>query len=455
MVATNTRTSPQANAAGPEIFLKNAPKKFYTVQGAVPSGSGATAAQVTWQQQVPIIPAYCTSMHLNIQQKFVVTFAANADICVISPFAPYSGWNNQLTLGGAPPWPPTELTPWYLDNLRCKIGYDPSYPGLGGANSGFPATNFFNRILDLGQAGWINTIGSATPALSLDAAATTDNLNPGAVITNTSGGAAATLTLTANFSLQFRFQRKRHLLWGAIPFGDPENRPNNLMQMLPLVGTNPEKCVFISPVGNSVPLTATTVGGPIVNATYELQYVDLLPAGVQVPEPTVGFGLQLTVGTTSGMTAGNWALVTHRTAQAYTAIHHLLINGGAGATPAYPTPIQSDYFGLWDDQDFQSARWQFDKQQNTLHQYFDQWHRIMRSYPLVGQFTADFENGVFPEIPSVDPYDAIMSPDATYAQAFGVPVTPAMTTALRIPTGTVTVNPYIVTYAFGLVKVPY
>jgi hypothetical protein len=307
----------------------------------------------------------------------------------------------------------------------------------------------------LGQAGWINTIGSATPALSLDAAATTDNLNPGAVITNTSGGAAATLTLTANFSLQFRFQRKRHLLWGAIPFGDPENRPNNLMQMLPLVGTNPEKCVFISPVGNSVPLTATTVGGPIVNATYELQYVDLLPAGVQVPEPTVGFGLQLTVGTTSGMTAGNWALVTHRTAQAYTAIHHLLINGGAGATPAYPTPIQSDYFGLWDDQDFQSARWQFDKQQNTLHQYFDQWHRIMRSYPLVGQFTADFENGVFPEIPSVDPYDAIMSPDATYAQAFGVPVTPAMTTALRIPTGTVTVNPYIVTYAFGLVKVPY
>jgi len=455
MVATNTRTSPQANAAGPEIFLKNAPRKFYTVQGSIPAASGATAAQVTWQQQVPIIPAYCTSMHLNIQQTFVVTFAANGDKCYVSPFAPYSGWNNQITLGGAPPWPPTELTPWYLDNLRCRIDYDPSYPGLGGANSGFPSTNFFSNILDLGQAGWINTIGSAAPATSLTAAATTDNLNPGVLVTNTAGGVNATLTLHATFSLQFRFQRKRHLLWGAIPFGDPENRPNNLMQMLPLVGSNPEKCVFISPSTNSAPITAVTSGVATVNATYELQYVDLLPAGVQVPEPTVGFGLQLTVGSTSGMTAGTWALVTHRTAQAYTAIHHLLIDGGAGGTHTYPQPIQSDYFGLWDDQDFQSARWQFDKQQNTFHQYFDQWHRVMRTYPLKGQYTADFENGVFPEIPSVDPYDAIMSPDATYAQAFGVPVTPAMTTALRIPAGTTTVNPYIVTYSYGLVKVPY
>ena len=455
MVATNTRTSPSANAAGPEIFLKNAPKKYYTVQGSVPVGSGATAAQVTWQQQVPIIPAYCTSMYLNIQQVIDVTVAANSDHVYISPFAPYSGWNNQITLGGAPPWPPTELTPWYLDTIKSKTNFDPSSPGLAGVNSGYPTTNFFNAILDLGQAGWINTIGSAAPAVSLVAATTTDNLNPGAYVVNTSGGVNAVLRITANFNLQFKFQRKRHLLWGAIPFGDPENRPNNLMQMLPLVGTNPEKCMFVSPAANTAPVTAVLHAAATVNATYELQYVDLLPQGVQVPEPTVGFGLQLTVGSTSGMTAGTWALVTHRTAQAYTTIHHLLINGGVGTTPAYPTPIQADYFGLWDDQDFQSARWQFDKQQNTFNQYFQNLHNVNRRYYNVGHYVADFENGVFPEIPSVDPYDAIMSPDATYAQAFGVPVTPAMTTALRIPAGTTTVNPYIVTYAFGLVKVPY
>lgn len=451
----NAGASAQATAAGPGTFLQNAPRKFYTVQGTVPSGSGGASAQVTWNQSVPIIPAYCVNIHLNIQQTFVVTFAANGDKCYVSPYAPYSGWNNQVTLGGAPPWAPTELTPWYLDDVACRNNYDPSYPGLGGTNSGFASTNFFGSVLDLGQSGWINTIGSASPVTSLTAASTNDNLNPGAVITNTSGGANATLTLKATFSLQMRLQRKRHLLWGAVPFGDPENRPNVLMQLLPTIGNQPEQCMFVSPPGNSATLTAVTSGTTTVNATYELAYIDLLPQGVQVPEPSVGFGLQLTAGTTSGMTAGSYATVTHRTAQAYTGIHHLLINGGTGSTPAYASPIQSDYFGLWDDQDPQSARWQFDKTTNTFQQYFDKWHREKRTYPVKGQYTADFENGVFPEIPSVDPYDGIMSPDATYADAFGVPVTPAMTTALRIPSGTTTVNPYIRTYTFGLVKVPY
>ncbi len=451
----NQNTSAQASASSPALFLQNAPRKYYTIQGTVPSGSGAAATQVTWNQQVPIIPAYCTNIFLNIQQTYTVTFAANGDKCYVSPFAPYSGWNNQITLGGAPPWSPTELTPWYLDSLACRTDYDPSYTGLGGANSGYPSTNFFSNVLELGQSGWINTIGSAAPATSLTAAATTDNLNPGVTITNTSGGVNATLTLHATFNVQMRMQRKRHLLWGAIPFGDPENRPNVLMQLLPTVGTNPEQCMFVSPSTNSAKITAVLASAATVNATYELQYIDLLPSGVQVPEPLVQFGLQLTAGNTAGMTAGSYAMVTHRTAQAYTAIHHILVDGGAGGTHAFPQPIQGDYFGLWDDQDSQSARWAFDQMTNTYQQYFDKWHREKRSYPLIGQYTADFENGVFPEIPSVDPYDAIMSPDATYAQAFGIPVTPAMTTALRIPAGTTTVNPYIRTYTFGLVKVPY
>ncbi len=452
---TQTQTNAPAVAAGPGTFLQNAPRKFTTIQGTVPAGSGAAATNVTWVSPIPVVPAYCVNLHLNIQQTLKVTFAANGDKCFISPYAPYSGWNNQITLGGAPPWSPTELTPWYLDSMACHVNYDPSYPGLGGANSGFPATNFFSNILDLGQAGWINTIGSAAPATSLVAAATTDNLNPGVLVTNTSGGVDATLTLNAVFSVQMRLQRKRHMLWGAIPFGDPENRPNNLMQLLPLVGSNPEQCTFVNVPGNTASITAVTVGVTTVNATYELQYIDLLPQGVQVPQPSVGFGLQLTASTSSGFTAGSYIPITHRTAQAYTSIYLLLINGGTGATPAYPTPIQADYFGLWDDQDSQSARWQFDKVNNTLQQYFDQYHRIKRQYPLKGVYNADFEDGVYPEIPSVDPYDAIMSPDATYAAAFGIPVTPAMTTSLRVPAGTVLASPYVRVYTYGLVKVPY
>lgn len=456
MAKNNTNAA--ATAAQPGTFLQNAPRKFYTIPGTVPTGSGAAATLVTWQQPVPIIPAYCVNVHLNIQQTFVVTFAANGDKCYVSPYAPYSGWNNQLTLGGAPPWPPTELTPWYLDDLVCRINYDPSYPGLGGTNSGFVNTNFLNNILDLGQSGWVNTIGSTAgaPGLSLTAANTNDNINPGSLITNTSGGVNATATLKATFSLQMRLQRKRHLLWGAIPFGDPENRPNNIMQLLPTVGINPEQCMFMNVPANSATITAVTSGVTNVYATYELAYIDLLPATTDVPEPVVGFGLQLTPTTTSGISTNAYAITTHRTAQAYTAIHHILINSQTVSGAAnVPQPIQSSYFGLWDDQDPQSARWQFDVNTNSFQQYFDQYHRFKRSYPIKGWYVCDLENGVFPEIPSVDPYDAIMSPDATYAQAFSVPVTPAMTSTLRIPNGTTALNPYIRVYAFGLVKVPY
>jgi hypothetical protein len=192
-----------------------------------------------------------------------------------------------------------------------------------------------------------------------------------------------------------------------------------------------------------------------VYATYELQYIDLLPDGVNVPEPTVGFGLQLTASTFSAVSAGATAMVTHRTAQAYTQIHQILVNGGTGATPAYPKPVQADYYGLWDDQDQQSAKWAHDATQWTFHIYFQKYFFEKRRYPVIGQYTADFDSGVFPEIPSIDPYDGIMSPDATYAQAFVVPVTPAMTTALRLPASVTAVNPYIRTYAYGLVRVPY
>ena len=452
---TQASTSTAAAAGSPGPFLKNAPKKFYAVQGTVPTLSGEAAAQVTWNQQVPIIPAYCTSIHLFIQQSIKLTFAANGDHAYISPYAPYSGWNNQLTLGGAPPWPPTELTPWYLDDITVKTNYDPSYAGLASGGNIYPAANFFGLITDQGLAAWANTIGSAAPALSLTTGATTDNLNPGAYIVNTSGGVNATLTLAANFYLEMRMQRNRHLLWGAIPFGDPENRPNNIMQLLQIVGTQPEQCVVISPAANSAAIVGALNGAATVTAVYELQYVDLLPQGVAVPEPTVGFGLQLTTSTTSGMTSGAYAPVTHRTAMAYTSIHQILINGGVGATPAYPKPIQADYYALWDDQDSQSARWAFDASTYTFQMYFAQFHNRKRRYPLIGEYTADFVTGVYPEIPSVDPYDAIMSPDATYAEAFGVPVTPAMTTTLRIPAAVTAVNPYIRTYAFGLVKVPY
>ena len=431
----------QAAASAINAFLSVAPTKYLAILGTVAAGStGGATANVVWQQQIPIIPAFCTAIDYEITMSLTYT-ASTVGGAYVSPFAPYSSVSNQITLGGAPPWPLTEFVPWYLDYVAKHVDYDFSYPGLGNTNGSYAANDFF-------APGALATYTPTSGVGILDAGPS-PQLFPSGTVPN------ATLTTTAvsNASLQFKvrqqLQRKRHLLWGAIPFGDPENRPANLTQILPLQGTNPEQCLIVNgatTVYSTAPVLGT--GGATIKATYELAYIDLLPPSMtSVPNPQVGYGLQLIQFSTSGLTAGSIQPITHRTAMAYTSIHQLLINNSF--------PLRADYYGLWDDQDQQSSRWNFDAQNNTFTEYFDKYHRIYHHYPLTGHYIADFEGGLFPEIPTLTPYDAIMSPDGSYAQAFGVPVTPAMTTSIRIPTGTTVSNAYVRTYAFGLVRVPY
>lgn len=428
MASSNGTQQSQAQAAAAAIsdFLSIAPDKPSVIYGTVPAGvSGGAVANVQWQRDIPISPAFCVAIEYQISLPVTLTLAAGAS-ATVSPFAPYSAVANQLTLGGAPPWPLTELLPWYLDSKAKHINYDPAYPGYGN------------------NAGMWGTLTDQGPDPSN--VGTTTNTTPGTTITN-SGTAAASYNITFNFRVRQQLQRKRHMLWGSIPMGDPENRPDNLVQVLPLIGTNPEQALFVNSTstGNSCVIGT---GGATVKANYILKYIDLLPPSMQsTPNPSVGYGLQLVQFSAQNLVAGNIAPVTHRTAMIYTDIHQLLVNG--------QLPLRTDYVGLWDDQDEQSARWAFDAQKNTLHSYFTKYHDVYRHYPLLGHYFWDFEGGIFPEIPSVTPYDALMSPDASYAGAFGVEVTPAMTTALRVPAGTTTNSPYIRNYSIGLVRVPF
>lgn len=421
-----------AAAAAINSFLAIAPRKWTSIVGSVTGGSGGSNGAVVWQQQLPIVPAFCTAIDYNVTLPVTLTLGignVTTTGVTVSPFAPYSAIGNQVTLGGAPPWPMTELTPWYLDHINKHINFDPNYPGYGN-NEGY-----FASILDLGPTP--NVIGGS------------GSLNPGASVTNTTSGATNT-NYSWTFKVRQQLQRKKHLLWGAIPFGDPENRPYNLTQVNNLLGITPESSLFVNSIGPTGGSTNSAVinGSATVKASYELAYIDLLPPGVtSAPKPRVGYALQMVAFNTTGINAGTINPITHRTAQIFTSIQHLLING--------QLPIQADYFALWDDQDQQSARWAYDAGVNTMTEYFDHFHRNYRHYPLKGQYLVDMEGGAFPEVPSLTPYDALMSPDASYAATFGVPVTPAMTTALRIPS-TVTANvPYIKTYDIGLVKVPY
>ena len=413
----------QAALAAIKNYLMIAPTKYWATTG---STTAVANAQVTWNQQLPIIPSFCTGVDYTITLPVTLTLAASTGSATLSVFAPYSAVQQQLTIGGAPPWPQTELTPWYIDEVMHRINYDPNYPGYGNNAS------YWANITDQGQTP--NVIGGA------------GSLSPGTTVTNTTTAATNT-NYTWTFKVRQQWQRKRQLLWGSVPFGDPENRPYNSMQVSTLLGNNPEQNLFTAGAGAATACVLQGAGMSVV-ARYSLAYVDLLPPGMTAPpQPTVGYGLQMVPFSTTGLSSGVINPITHRTAMLYTHIHHLLINN--------QLPIQADYFGLWDDQDQQSSRWNFDKSQNTFQAYFDKYQRTYRHYPLLGQYSVDMEGGAFPEIPSVTPLDAVMSPDSSYAETFGVPVTPAMTTALRIPAAVGATNPYIRTYAFGLVRVPY
>jgi hypothetical protein len=406
-------------------FLKVAPDRYITILGTIAAGStGGGTANAIWQTVIPIVPAFCTAVEYVIQLDVTVTLPASGGSVTVSPFAPYSGFQQQLTLGGAPPWDFTELTPWYFDTLTHKLNYDPAYPGLGN-NSGF-----FSSTLDKGP--WAESI-AATGA-------------PGTVLSNT-GSTAVTKTLSYTFSVRQQLQRKRHALWGSVPFGDPQNRPRNSVQLAPLVGNHPESNFFVKAVDAAT--AKVSAAGPCnVYATYELAYIDMLPPSITTtPQPLVNLGLQLTSNTFTKLSAGTFIRMTHRTAQIYTSIHHVLVNG--------ELPIRTSYFGLWDDQDQQSARWSFNTQENTLQAYFDKIHRTYDRYFPTGHYVATFENGELPIMPNATPYDALMSPDQNYANQFNIPVTPAMTTVLRIPSGTAITDAYVRTYSFGLVEVPY
>lgn len=392
-------------------FLRVAASRVVVIRGVVRAGAqGGGSAIVNWDDLVPTIPGLL--VELEYQITFSVTFTGAG---TVSPFAPYCAWANQLTLGGAPPWPLTELTPWYLDEITEAVNYDPDYPGLG--NNAAPA----GPLVDMGPSPV--SIGT----------------QPGTV------HPTGTYTDTFTFVARIMLQQKRSLLYGAIPMGDPENKIRNVTQLLPLIGQNPEQNLYV----NCAPgATAVLASDADIKAVYHVRYIDLLPSSdTKVPLPQIGYGVQLNANSSSIQNAGQQAKYYHRDSMAYLKIMTQLINNQAS--------IQGYYYGLWNTQEQKSARWEYDTQQNSFQAYFSEYKKRYRRYPPLGFYVADFVSGDFPEVPSVTPYNAIMSPDANYADAFDVAVTPAMTTAITIPPAIVPASAYQRVYSKGLVGVAY
>lgn len=401
-------------------FLKIAAYRDIVIQGSVPANAvGGGSSNVTWQDVVPTVPGILSEIEYQITFSVTLTIGTSGQSATVSPFAPFSAWGNQLTLGGAPPWTLLEFTPWYLDEITSRTNYDPAYPGLG--NDASPA----GLNLDTGPSP-IN-YGTA----------------PGTVHTSTVAG--QTFTDTFTFVCRQKLQQKRLLLYGAVPMGDPENKIRNIVQLLPLVGNNPEQNLYVN-AGASC--TAKLASNATVNAVYKVRYIDLLPStDTKIPLPAIRFGVQMNDTSSDINNAGQQYKFYHRDSMAILKIATLLINSQAGQ--------RADYWSLWDTQESKSARWEFDASQNSMQSYFQRYHEVYKRYPPSGFYVADFVSGEDPDVPGVTPYNAIMSPDANYAEAFDVAVTPAMTTTIRVPAGTVMSSAYQRVYTKGLVGVAY
>lgn len=441
---------PQSNTAGGtplvDPFLRYARTQPFPVQiGTLAAGNsgGQATSFLTWNPpDIPEVPGWVSELDLAITLPVAVVIPAGAN-ATISPYAPYSAFTINMLLAGSPEWPNnTSLVPFWLDEIMSTRDFDPFSVGPNLVNSGTGSQK--GNPLDI--PAWFDA-GTVTNAFVPNFSGGTTVVLPGSVIHN-GGTAAATTHFIMSFLTRLRFQRKRTKMWGMVPLGDPQNRPQLKLQLNALVGGQPENNLIQDIAAAGITATVDT-GGVTCNAVFRSKSLDILPGSVtQLGTPQVALGLNVTYDNSfSIQNAGAILYQFQRTAQIYTKILHCFVNKQA--------PIDVDYFALWLNQNRQSARWEYDMSAGTLQDYYADVLRKYHRYLPNGVFVVDMEDGDFPDIPRETPYNALMSPDTAYAGAAGVAATPNLTTAFRIPSGTVMSGAYAGIYTFGLVRVPY
>lgn len=432
----------QAQSANQEFltYASSVPKP--SILGSIASGaSGGPQYPVVWSRVLPVVPRWVDSIDLFVSLPYTISIPAGATV-MVSPFAPYCVLQQKLTIAGSPPWDYVSLVPHYLDQITRRRSWDPSagplfgqQPLTGGLT---PAYTVSGNQQDPGGAG--GQAIAETFVFDLG----NSNLVPGQTIHNT-GTVAQTITGTMTFTARIPLQRQPGATFGMIPNGDPQDRPDLEIFLSPLVGTQPENSLIQDYTNSGA--TASLTGTGNVYAVWNSKGLDILPAGVKPAAPTVGLGWAINSFTTAVQNSGQTFNINHQAAMLYQKILHILVTD---------QQVQDgDYFGLWITGEQQNARWEYDSAQNNIQSYWKMIQEVYGRFLPSGLFVADFVSGVNPDNPAQTPYNGAMSPDESYAAAFGVAFTPAMATALRFPAGTTMTNAYVRTYSMGYVEVPY
>lgn len=417
-----------AQAANQEFLTYAASVPRPTILGNIASGAtGGANSPVVWSRVLPVVPRWVEAIQLDVSLPYTITVPTGGT-GYVSPFAPYSVIQNRFSIAGSPPWDYVSLVAFYLDEITRKQGFDPQRGTIDQAST-------FDRYMFNGLPPQQSDHGP----WSFDFGST--SLEPGGTL------AAGTYTGTLRFTGWIQLQRRRSLMFGMVPNGDPQDRPDLEIQLSPLVGPQPENSLIQDPANAGI--TASLTGAGTVNATWWSKGLDLLPAGVSPASPTVGLGWSIGSATTSVQNAGQIVQYNHQTSMLYQKIIHILVVNSQ--------VVDADYFGLWLTGEQQNARWEYDAPGlSNFPAYYAMLQRTYQRFLPKGVFVADLVDGEVPFLPQETPYNGAMSPDESYASAFGVPFTPSMATALRIPSSqSISGTTYFRTYTLGMVEVPY
>ena len=422
----------QSEQAIINLFLQYARRQFHISQvGSIPSGSagGTSASQVSFvPSSLEQDAVYADSIDLFTTLPITLTVPAGGS-CVVSPYAPYSALQTKFLVGGASRFDYLPGTPHIIDELTSYSWYDPamSYPNSYGAISG----------------GWDNGSSQAAPGYypNNDGSGA---FQPGATISNT-GTTAVNVSGTLKFRVKVRLRRRRPNLWGCVPLGDPQNVPQLFGQLSALVGTDPTESLFTAATSG---VTASLSAAGSVLAVFPNLGIDVLPAGVPVPEPLMQMAYSLNLNAATPITtAGTIIPVSYKTDMLYDKIVLCLQNNQQAQA--------ADYFALWLTAKQGSARWAYDAANNSYQNLFTNYHEVYKRYFPVGCLINDMYSGRDPEFPGTTPTKAALSPNTDYAAIEGVPPAPLMTMAFRVPAGTVLTSPKLASFEYGVQVAAY
>lgn len=403
-----------STAANSTAFLSLSKNFFASQNGTL--GSGSAGGKFAFGQPIPTANKYIKGIWALVTLPITVTLP-NTTSATVSPYAPFSAVASSFSINGKYFWSNVEGLAFHLDEITSERDFDPSFSGLGG-NGG---NNYTSLIYNMG------------------------GLTPGQVLNNTSGATTNT-NYTLTFAIYHKLQRYRHKPFGLVPAGDPENVPLFDFYVNQLVGQQPEQNLFVN-AGAGV--TVVTNGAATVQVVYPEWDIPFLPnGGQQVPQPVVGFGLQINATKTPITLAGTPIPVPHRLAMIYEKIMHVGINNQAVK--------DFDRFEFDTEQSEDSFVWRY--QTSDASRYFYEYHNLQKygRYLPGGVVIADLQGGDYPTIPSESPQILQVTPSIDYAAALpGLQVLPAMQTQVEMPAGTALTSAYARNYSIGLVTVGY